>query len=139
MKYVAILNGKKYEVEIEKVNEYEPLSRDAAVAPTTPQPIQRTVKQEPVQVAPVKEPISEGPVIESGSEGSNEVTSPMPGNMWEVKVSVGESVAEGQVLFILEAMKMENEIVAPVAGKVSSVMVKKGDAVDTDQVLAVID
>ncbi len=63
----------------------------------------------------------------------------MPGTILDVKVSVGATVNSGDVLVILEAMKMENEIVAPQAGKVASVNVSKGDSVDAGQVIVTID
>ena len=62
----------------------------------------------------------------------------MPGNILAVNVTPGQAVKEGDVLFILEAMKMENEIVAPVAGTVKQVLATKGAVVETDAVLAVI-
>lgn len=134
MKYVATLNGKKYEVEIEKVPDYQPLSREQAVAPTiTPAPVSVT-KPTP---APAPTP---APELASTSEASGEtkVVSPMPGSIFDMKVTPGQAVKFGQVLFILEAMKMENEIVAPADGIVTSVLVKKGDMVDTEAILAVI-
>ena len=63
---------------------------------------------------------------------------PMPGTILEIKVSAGQSVKEGDTMFILEAMKMENEIAAPKSGTVTSVTVTKGANVQTDQVLATI-
>jgi biotin carboxyl carrier protein len=59
----------------------------------------------------------------------------MPGNIWEVKATVGQQVKRGDVLLVLEAMKMENEIVAPSEGTVASIHVNKGDAVDTGALL----
>lgn len=138
MKYVAILNGKKYEVEIEKINEYVPLSREAAVAPVDQSAPIAAVKQTPVKTAPAPVVAAAPAVKPQTSVGQNEVLSPMPGNIWEVKVAPGDTVKEGQVMIILEAMKMENEIVAPADGTVASVLVKKGDAVDSDAVLAVL-
>lgn len=63
---------------------------------------------------------------------------PMSGNILDVKVNVGDSVTAGQVMIVLEAMKMENDIVAPAAGKVTSIAVKKGETVQSDCVLATI-
>ena len=62
----------------------------------------------------------------------------MPGNILDVKVNVGDTVSVGQVLVVLEAMKMENDIVANAAGKVTSITVKKGDTVNSDDVIATI-
>jgi biotin carboxyl carrier protein len=67
-----------------------------------------------------------------------EVVSPMPGNVWKLNCNVGDSVAAGQVLLILEAMKMENDIVAPQAGVVKQILVSKGTVVDTNDVLVVL-
>ena len=72
------------------------------------------------------------------SAGAVEVKAPMPGNILDVKVAAGASVKAGDVLVILEAMKMENEIFAPCAGTVSSVAVAKGAAVNPGDVLCVI-
>ena len=67
--------------------------------------------------------------------GAVQVNSPMPGNILDVKVSAGQAVQAGDVLVILEAMKMENEIVAPQDGTVASVSVKKGDTVNSGDLL----
>ena len=67
-----------------------------------------------------------------------QVKSPMPGNILSVNVNVGDTVAEGQVLMILEAMKMENEIMAPKAGKVTSMNVQKGATVESGTLLCVV-
>ena len=62
----------------------------------------------------------------------------MPGNILKVNVTAGQQVTEGQVLVVLEAMKMENEIMAPKAGTVTQVLVSKGSTVDTDAPLVVL-
>jgi glutaconyl-CoA decarboxylase len=67
------------------------------------------------------------------------IDSPMPGKILDVKVSVGAAVQSGDVVLMLEAMKMENEIFAPEAGTVKEVRVKKGDSVDTGTVLVVLE
>ena len=70
--------------------------------------------------------------------GANKVSAPMPGKILDVKVAAGDDVKRGQVVAILEAMKMENEIVAPVDGKVATVNVNKGASVETGDVLITI-
>ena len=74
----------------------------------------------------------------SAPAGGEQITSPMPGNILSVNVSAGDTVKKGQVLMILEAMKMENEIMSPCDGKVVSVSVAKGAAVESGTLLCVI-
>ena len=69
----------------------------------------------------------------------NKIESPMPGNILDVNVNVGDTVTEDQLLCILEAMKMENEIFSPFAGTVTGVHVKKGDVVDTGALMFTIE
>lgn len=111
------VNGKAYDVAVEEVGAG---SAPAAVpaAPAAPAPA----------AAPAAVPAA----------GGTAVKAPMPGDILDVKVSAGDTVSEGQVLMVLEAMKMENDIVAPKAGKVASVNVKKGDKVNRDDLLASI-
>lgn len=125
MKYIVTLNGKNYEVDVTETKEAIVTNvSDAAVAPAMPAPAAA-----PVQAAPA------APVI-TGS--GTQIKAPMPGTILKVNATQGQKVNEGDVLFILEAMKMENEIVASVSGTVSQVLVTKGQAVDTDAVLALI-
>lgn len=77
-------------------------------------------------------------VGQSVSGSGTQVKSPMPGNILDIKVNVGDSVKAGQPLLILEAMKMENDIPSPIDGVVEAVMVNKGDTVEVDSVLATI-
>lgn len=94
---------------------------------------------QPVAAAPAAAPAaSAAPAAPAAAAAGAPVKCPMPGNIVDVKVGAGDSVSEGQILIILEAMKMENEIVAPKAGKVASVLVKKGDTVNADDVLVTI-
>lgn len=123
MKYVVNLNGKKYEVDVSESDAVLLNVSDAApVAPAAA----------PVQAAPAA-----APAAQSTAEGAK-VLSPMPGTILEVKVQNGQAVKAGDVMFILEAMKMENDIVAPQNGTVKQIVVSKGASVDTDAVLAVI-
>lgn len=107
MKYNVTVNGKKYEVEVE---------RAAAAGSAKPEEQKQAVK-------------------EPATAGSELVRSPMPGTIVGVKVSVGQSVKKGQVLLILEAMKMENEIVAAHDGVIESIAVAKGNTVNTNDIL----
>ena len=141
MKYVATINGKKYEVEVEKLEAYKSLDRNGVAAPAAPvlpasAPVQRPAAPAPVAAAPAAAP-APTPVAAPAGAGE-QVKSPMPGNILSVNVNVGDTVAEGQVLMILEAMKMENEIMAPKAGKVTSVNVQKGATVESGTLLCVV-
>ena len=126
MKYVVTINGKQYDVEVEKVSGgYKPMSMGAKAAPAAPAPAPAA----PAPAAPKAAPVP---------AGDNTVTSPMPGTILGVKVKEGDAVKAGQLVIILEAMKMENEIVAPADGVVASVAVKEGDTVETDATLVVL-
>ena len=93
-------------------------------------------KAAPAPAAPAPAPAA--PKAAPVSAGDNTVTSPMPGTILGVKVKEGDAVKAGQLVIILEAMKMENEIVAPADGVVASVAVKEGDTVETDATLVVL-
>jgi len=131
MKYKVTLNGRTYEVEVEAgkamcVAEYEAYAPVAApvAAPAAA----------PVAAAPAAAPAASGVTVSGGES----VNAPMPGNILKVAVSVGQTVKEGELLVVLEAMKMENEIFAPKAGTVAQVLVQKGATVDTGATMVVI-
>ncbi len=123
MIYRVTLNGKVYEVEVEKGEAIIKAEFDAAV------PASQPASPAPVAVAPQATPAPQAAPQASGS--ANSVNAPMPGNINAVKVSTGQQVKKGDVLVILEAMKMENEIVAPKDGKIGQVFVQKGATVQT--------
>ena len=85
--------------------------------------------------APVAAPVAAAP---AGAAGSVQVTAPMPGKVVAVKASVGQAVKKGEVVLVLEAMKMENDIVAPEDGTIASINVANGDAVESGAVLATL-
>lgn len=125
-KFKINVNGTSYNVEVEELGGFSAPMAAAPVAPAAaPAPVAPAAAPAPVAAAA---PVADG----------TQVKAPMPGNILEVKVNVGDTVAEGDVLMMLEAMKMENEILAPVAGKVASVQVAKGASVNSGDVLAVL-
>ncbi len=127
MKYQVTLNNKLYEVDVTESEAV--ITNVAAAAPAAA----------PVAAAPVATPAAAPAAApaQAAADGK-QVKSPMPGNILAVNVTPGAAVKAGDVMFILEAMKMENEIVAPANGTVKQVLVTKGSVVNTDDVLAVL-
>ena len=129
MKYKVTLNGRTYEVEVEAgkamlLDEYE------AIAPA---PVAAAPAAAPVAAAPAAAPAA--PAVTGSGEAVN---APMPGTILKVNVQNGQAVKAGQVLVVLEAMKMENEIMAPKDGTITAVAVQKGASVDTGAPLVFI-
>ena len=127
MKYVVTLNGKNYEVEVEETDAVITAVTDAA--PAAP-----VAAAAPAASAAAPTPAAAPAAAADGQK----VLSPMPGTILSVNVSVGSAVKAGEVILILEAMKMENEIVAPCDGTVKQLAVQKGSTVATDALLAVV-
>ena len=124
MKYKVTLNGKCYEVVVEKG---EAICEAVYDAPTA-------AAAAPAAAAPAAP--AAAPAAPAGA--GEAVTAPMPGTVLNVKVTQGQSVKKGDILIILEAMKMENEITAPRDGVVSQIVAAKGAAVDTDAPLVIL-
>lgn len=132
-KYVVTLNGKNYEVEVEK-NTAKITNTTAAAAPAAAPAPKAAPAPAPV-AAPAPAPAP--PPVAAAPAGGANVTAPMPGTVLNVVAPVGTAVKAGDVILILEAMKMENDIVAPCDGTVASVAAK-GTSVNTDDVLATL-
>lgn len=125
MKYIVTLNGKNYEVEVTEEDAVLLAVTEAAAAPA--------VVAAP---APAAAPVAAAPAAPTA--GGTNVPSPMPGTILSVNVAAGQAVKTGDVLMVLEAMKMENDIVAPCDGTVKQLLVSKGSTVNTDDILAII-
>ena len=137
MKYQVKVDGKIFEVEVEKVGGgYQSLTPGSLNAAGAFQPQAQPVQQQ-AQPAPAPAPAAAAAPAASGSGADGEVVSPMPGKILKVIADNGAHVEAGDVILILEAMKMENEIVAPIAGTVS-LSVSVGQTVDTDALLATV-
>ncbi|MGN0496751.1 MAG: biotin/lipoyl-containing protein [Lachnospiraceae bacterium] len=119
--YRITVNGTAYDVAVEE------LGAGAAPAPVAAAPVAA-----PAAAAPAATPAP----ASSGSEGAVKVSAPMPGKILVIKANVGQSVKKGDVVMVLEAMKMENEIVAPSDGTIASVNVAVGDSVESGDTLA---
>ena len=114
-KYRVTVNGTAYEIELEELTGATPAPAAATAAP-----------------APAPAPAAAAPA------GGEQVTSPMPGTILSINVAAGDAVKRGQVLMVLEAMKMENEIMCPCDGKIASVNTTKGASVESGTLLCVI-
>lgn len=130
MKYKVTLNNRVYEVEVEMgqamlIDEYDAVTPAPAAAPAAP-------------AAPAAAPAAPASVPAAALASGEVVKAPMPGNILKINVAPGQKVEEGDVLIVLEAMKMENEIVAAKSGTVAQVAVSKGAVVETGAPLVVI-
>lgn len=122
-KFNITVNGNAYEVEIEEVKAAAPVAAAPKAAPAA---------------APAPKAAPAAAAAAPAAAGDNTVTAPMPGKIVKLVASVGQAVNAGDVLLILEAMKMQNEITAPAAGTVKSFAVNAGDSVKPGQTMVVI-
>jgi len=128
MKYKVTVDGTAYVVEVEDLG--------AGAAPVVRAPVSAPA----LVAAPAPAPVAPAPAPAAAPapSGGASVTAPMPGKILKVAVSAGQSVKNGDMLIILEAMKMENEIFATADGKVTDIRVKSGDTVNAGDVLVVL-
>ncbi|MGN0514948.1 MAG: biotin/lipoyl-containing protein [Lachnospiraceae bacterium] len=118
--YTITVNGNVYDVTVEETG--------AGSAPAAA----------PVKAAPKAPVAAPKAAVASGAQGSVKVNAPMPGKILKTVAAAGQAVKKGEVLLVLEAMKMENEIVAPQDGTVASINVAVGDSVEAGAVLATL-
>ena len=130
MKYIVTINEKQYEVEVEKGKAV------AAYVGEAPAPAPAVAAAPAAAPAPAAAAPAPAPAAAPGS--GTPVNSPMPGKIIDIKCSQGQAVKNGDLLFILEAMKMENEIFASADGTISSICVNQGETADTGAVLCTI-
>lgn len=153
------VNGQVYDVEVEEVG-HAPVvtsvapSRPAEAAPAAPAPTPSSAAPAPAPAArpapanpaaaPVAKPVAPPAAAQPKAAaapvagGGANVTAPLPGTILDVRVSAGQQVSAGQVLCILEAMKMENEISSPAAGTVAQVAVQRGQSVNVGDLMFVV-
>ena len=121
-RFNVTVNGVTYDVVVEEVGGAAPAAAPVAAAPA----------------APVAAPAAAPKAAPAGNAGAVAVKAPMPGTIMKVNVAPGQAVKKGDVLCVLEAMKMENDISAPQDGTVASVNVQKGASVQSEEVLVTL-
>lgn len=124
-KFNITVNGKTYEVEVEEIKDDENKESVVHVPRPSVNPVEASQKAAP----------SSAQKPQASKSGTNAITAPMPGTILDVRVKEGQHVKRGDVVLILEAMKMENEIMAPNDGTIASINVEKGTSVNTGDVL----
>ncbi len=129
--FKVTVNGISYDVSIEEVSGFASAPAAAPVAAPAPVVAAPAPKAETPAPAPAPAPAAT-------PAGGTAVTSPFPGTIVRVDVKVGDEVSEGDVLCVVEAMKMENDITAPADGRVVAVNVNQGQSVQSEQTLVVI-
>ena len=129
-KYNITVNGTVYAVEVEEAGAAPSAPAPAPAAPAAAAPAPTPAAPAPAPAAPAPAP--------AAAAGGQTISAPMPGTIFDIKVTPGQAVNAGDVLIILEAMKMENEIMAPEAGTVDAVLVTKGASVNLGDALVTL-
>lgn len=130
-KYLITVNGNEYEVEVEELSNGVKEERVVSQPSAQPKPTAKAAKTAPKAQEEKK--------VVNVPEGAETVEAPMPGTILNIDVKEGDQVKAGQILLILEAMKMENEILAPRDGKVAAILTNKGASVNTGDKLVSIE
>lgn len=131
-KFYVTVNGNRYEVEVEELGESS--KESYAMDAINKEESNNVLLEEGTMNIP-----KEAKVVSDKKADGEKIEAPMPGTIISVNVNAGDKITKGQIMFILEAMKMENEIMAPRDGRLLSVDISKGGKVDTGDLLAVIE
>lgn len=134
-KFSITVNGQAYEVEVEEIGGAPSFAAAPAAAPA---PVAAAPAPVAAAPAPKAAPAPAPKAAAAAPAGAEVISAPMPGNINDVRVSAGQQVKKGDILVILEAMKMENEIVAPQDGTVATINVAVGDSVEPGATLATL-
>lgn len=141
--YKYTINGNKYEVAINEVCDTVAKvtvnGEEYTVEWENPVEEKPVIKVQPVAAKPAAAPAPAAKPVAAAPTGGHSIKTPLPGVIIDVKVNVGDTVAKGQTVIILEAMKMENNINADREGKVTAIQVAKGDTVADGAVLVVLE
>lgn len=135
-KFIVQVNGVQYDVEIEEIGgACAPAAMPAAQSAPAPAPAAQSAPAAPAPSAPAPAAPAQSAPAAAQSMGGEAIKAPLPGTVLDIKVAPGQNVAKGDVLFVLEAMKMENEILAAHDGVIASVNVQKSSSVNSGDVL----
>lgn len=136
MKYIVTINNNSYEVEVEQGEARLVKTNETAAVPVVAQAV---AAPPAAPAAPAAAPVPVPAVTPAVQVGAGEkVVAPMPGTILDIKKKAGDSCKKGEVIFILEAMKMENEIMAPSDCVIGQIVTTKGASVNTGDILAVL-
>ncbi|MHB8963318.1 MAG: biotin/lipoyl-containing protein [Saccharofermentanales bacterium] len=139
-KFLVSVNGSRYEVEVEEVSGFTGRTSPAETKPAISTADLSAVpapSAAPAGAAPEAAPVA--PAVKPAKEGSQKITSPMPGTILKINAEPGQPVKKGDVLCVLEAMKMENDIVSPNDGVIAGYAVTRGSSVNAGDTLVTLE